>query len=94
MKPSIRRSWVFREWVHFRKNGELFFLALPAVVYKLIFSYAPLFFIILAFKNYRYDLGVFGSKWVGFKNFDFFSLPIRPRSLRGTQCCTTWLSSC
>ncbi len=32
----------------------------------------PLAGIIIAFKNYRYDLGIFGSPWVGFKNFEFF----------------------
>ena len=30
------------------------------------------FLIIIAFKNYRYDKGIFGSDWVGFKNFEFF----------------------
>ena len=28
--------------------------------------------IVLAFKQYRYDLGILGSPWVGFDNFKFF----------------------
>lgn len=60
------------EWVHLKRNSELFFLSLPAVIFKLIFSYAPLIFLIIAFKDYRYDLGIFGSEWVGFRNFKFF----------------------
>jgi len=30
--------------------------------------------IVLAFKNYKYNLGIFGSPWVGFENFRFFFL--------------------
>lgn len=52
-------------------NFELFGLSLPGVLYLLIFAYAPMFGIIVAFKNYRYDKGIFGSEWIGFKNFEF-----------------------
>ena len=37
-----------------------------------VFCYLPMFGIIIAFKDYRYDLGIFGSKWVGFDNFKYF----------------------
>lgn len=37
-----------------------------------VFKYIPMFGIILAFKNYSYNLGILGSPWVGFKNFEFF----------------------
>ena len=37
-----------------------------------VFSYLPIFGIIIAFKDYRYDLGIFGSKWVGLDNFKYF----------------------
>lgn len=37
-----------------------------------IFSYIPLFGLILAFKRYNYSKGIFGSDWVGFENFKFF----------------------
>jgi putative aldouronate transport system permease protein len=60
------------EWRHLKKNGELSLLILPGLIYKLIFHYLPLIGIVIAFKNYRYDLGIFGSEWVGFKNFEFF----------------------
>ncbi len=56
----------------FRRNRELFFLGLPGVLFVIIFSYLPMFGIIVAFKDLRYDLGFFKSKWVGFKNFEFF----------------------
>lgn len=58
----------------FRKNWELLLLALPAVIYFLVFCYAPMGGVVLAFKYYNYVQGIFGSKWVGFDNFKFFFL--------------------
>ncbi|MCK0473672.1 ABC transporter permease subunit [Alkalihalobacillus sp. APA_J-10(15)] len=50
----------------------LFALTLPALLYFLLFHYAPMFGVIMAFKDFRYNLGIMGSPWVGFKNFEFF----------------------
>lgn len=56
----------------FKKNGALLFLALPMIVYVFIFNYIPMAGVVVAFKNYRYDLGIMHSRWVGLGNFDFF----------------------
>ncbi|MCL6459286.1 MAG: ABC transporter permease subunit [Gorillibacterium sp.] len=55
----------------FKQNYELFGLSLPGVIYLLIFAYLPMFGIVIAFKNYRYDKGIWGSEWIGLKNFEF-----------------------
>jgi len=55
----------------FKQNFELFGLTLPGIIYLFIFVYIPMFGIIIAFKKYRYDEGILGSKWIGFKNFEF-----------------------
>ncbi|WP_225442688.1 ABC transporter permease [Paenibacillus lycopersici] len=55
-----------------RKNRTLFLMALPAVLLVFLISYIPMAGIILAFKDYRFDLGVFGSHWNGFENFKYF----------------------
>ncbi|MDR1948785.1 MAG: ABC transporter permease subunit [Spirochaetaceae bacterium] len=55
----------------FIKNRTLFFMALPAVLLVLVMQYFPMSGLILAFKNYRYDKGIFGSAWHGFENFRF-----------------------
>lgn len=55
-----------------KKNKLLFLMLLPAVLYVFIFSYIPMAGIVVAFKDYRFDLGMFGSKWVGLKNFSYF----------------------
>jgi putative aldouronate transport system permease protein len=72
MKRVLKRNNSISEWKHFKKNSELFLLSLPAVIIIFIFCYSSLIFLIVAFKDFRYDLGLFGSEWVGFKNFKFF----------------------
>ena len=53
-------------------NLALFSMTLPAMLKIFIFSYLPMFGIILAFKDLNYNQGIFGSPWVGFDNFEFF----------------------
>ena len=40
-------------------------LALPAIIWFLIFSYAPMAGSLIAFKNFKPKLGFFESEWVG-----------------------------
>lgn len=47
------------------------FCAIPMLL-VFIFSYLPMGGIVIAFKDFKYDKGVFGSPWVGFNNFKFF----------------------
>ena len=55
-----------------KKNKVLFLMVLPAILVALTFSYLPMAGIVLAFKNYRFDMGVFGSPWAGLNNFSYF----------------------
>lgn len=59
-------------WGVFRENFELSAMLVPGIIFFLVFSYLPMIGVIIAFKDYRNNLGIFGSKWVGFKNFKFF----------------------
>lgn len=54
-----------------RRDGTHILMALPAVIWVFIFSYVPMFGLIIAFKDYRFDKGIFGSDWVGLNNFRF-----------------------
>lgn len=54
-----------------RKNIEYTVLALPAVIVLLLFKYVPMPGIVLAFKNYNFRDGIFGSPSVGLANFKF-----------------------
>lgn len=50
----------------------LLLMGAPALLLLLVFNYFPMFGVIIAFKDFHFDLGIFGSPWVGFKNFEFF----------------------
>lgn len=54
-----------------RQNGALLLMALPGVLVVFIVSYMPMPGIVLAFKDYKAALGVWGSPWVGLRNFQF-----------------------
>ena len=54
-----------------KRYFPLYLLALPAVIYLFIDSYIPMYGLSVAFKNYRYDKGIWDSPWVGLKNFEF-----------------------
>ncbi len=55
------------------KHRALLLMALPAIILFLMFSYAPMFGLVLAFKRFDYQL-VFKSPWCGFDNFRYIFL--------------------
>lgn len=54
-----------------RQRNMLIIAALP-IIQIFIFAYLPMFGLVIAFKDYRFDTGIWGSKWVGLDNFKFF----------------------
>ena len=48
-----------------------YLMALPGFLYMLINNYIPMFGISIAFKKLNFREGIWGSPWVGFKNFKF-----------------------
>ncbi len=55
-----------------KNNYQLALMSLPLIIYLFIFRYLPMVGTVVAFKDYRYDRGILGSDWIGFKNFEFF----------------------
>ncbi len=49
----------------------LYFMMLPGIIYVIINNYIPMLGLRIAFKKYNYAKGITGSKFVGFKNFEF-----------------------
>jgi putative aldouronate transport system permease protein len=55
----------------FLTNLSLFVMALPGLAMLFVFNYMPMFGLVIAFKDYRFARGIFGSDWVGLRNFRF-----------------------
>jgi putative aldouronate transport system permease protein len=56
------------------KNKILYLMFLPIAAYFVIFAYIPMAGLVVAFKEYNYRQGIYGSPWIGFTNFRFFFL--------------------
>lgn len=61
-------------WGQVRKNRMLLCMLLPALLYVVIFSYIPMFGVVIAFKDYNYNGGILGSPWCGLKNFEYLKI--------------------
>lgn len=69
----------------FRQNIPLWIMFAPVVAYYLIFKYIPMGGLIIAFKNYNFTDGLFGSPWAGLDNFRMlFTDPIAFKVIRNT----------
>lgn len=54
-----------------KKDLPLYIMALPTIVWLILFCYLPMGGLILAFKKYNVQDGIFGSEWTGLKNFEY-----------------------
>ena len=62
MKAYLRALWKYR---------VLTFMMFPALLIVVLNNYLPMFGVFIAFKNINYTDGIWGSPWIGFKNFEF-----------------------
>lgn len=54
------------------KHKVLYMMTLPGIAFFLVFNYAPLYGLLIAFKSFNIQDGILGSPWNGFKNFEFY----------------------
>ena len=60
-------------------------LVVPGLIWYLVFMYAPLYGIQIAFRNFMPALGISGGKWVGREHFvQFFNPPYFLRLIKNT----------
>ncbi len=72
--PGTKRTGIFGLISRIWAQKDLQAMAIPGVIWMIIFNFIPMYFIIIAFMRYNVAKGVLGSKWVGFKNFtEFFA---------------------
>lgn len=57
---DIKRTWI------------LYVFLAPSLIYLFLFSYLPLYGIQIAFKNFKPNLGIWESDWIGFQHFESF----------------------
>lgn len=74
------------KWILYLKgNYDLYLFLLPAITVLFVFSYLPIYGIVLAFKDYSVSKGILGSTWVGWKHFSrFFSSAYFPVLMKNT----------
>lgn len=58
-------------WKRFKRFLPIYVLMLPGLIYLFINNYMPLPGLMIAFKKYNAAKGIYGSDWVGFKNFEY-----------------------
>jgi putative aldouronate transport system permease protein len=68
-----------------KQEGALHLMLLLPVLFTLVYRYIPMPGIVLAFKDYKARLGVFGSPWIGLENFrTLFGMPGFIDAIRNT----------
>lgn len=83
MFGTTKRSALIKR--DFHKNWCVYLIALPVIVYYLVFCYLPMGGIVMAFERYTPRSGIFGSAWIGLENFrNFFKSVYFWRVIRNT----------
>lgn len=58
-------------WKQVKKNRMLLLMLFPAFALAVIFNYIPMAGVVIAFKKYDYQQGIWGSPWCAFENFRY-----------------------
>ena len=99
MKIKTRQNTGLRQTVDFKtalrkdlkKNSFAYLLLVPVLLWYIVFCYAPMWGVLLAFKDYKPLLGFGDSQWVGLKHFkDFLSGPYFVRTVKNTFMLNIW----
>ena len=72
-EPKQHTSFADRIKKDFHHFKGIYFMLIPVIAFYIIFCYVPMIGTVIAFKDYSPALGLLGSAWVGWENFqDFF----------------------
>ncbi|MGQ9630638.1 MAG: ABC transporter permease [bacterium] len=69
VEDGVLKNFYYRFAAQFWRNRYLFLLLTPIVVWYIVFRYVPIAGSVIAFKDYKYSRGIWGSAWVGLKHF-------------------------
>ena len=66
VKAVSKRSNI---WHKLYSNRALYLLLLPSVIILFLFTYMPMYGVVIAFKDFSPAKGIMGSSWAGLKYF-------------------------
>lgn len=70
-KPLSSNGKSVKRRSRFIRFLPVYIMMLPGLIYLFINNYMPLPGLVIAFKQYNAKLGIYGSNWIGFKNFEY-----------------------
>jgi putative aldouronate transport system permease protein len=81
----IRKPKTKNAFVRFAKQLDIQMMVLPALLLIIVFSYIPMYGVLMAFQDYSIFKGFMASEWVGLKHFEmFFNSPEFFKVMRNT----------
>lgn len=84
-KPKLDMRAFLKSFGGYKKHLALTIMIVPTIAFFIIFRYVPMYGLTMAFKDYRFNLGILGSPWVGFDNFELiFSMASFARAVENT----------
>ena len=82
---SPTNSYFSRVKKDLRRNGSLYLLMVPVLLFYLYFHYKPMYGVLISFQDFSFKRGISGSEWIGLENFRrFFSDPYFSRNIINT----------
>ncbi len=67
-----KKTRLQKGWTRFRSQIYLQGMAIPGIIWLIVFCYIPMYGIVIAFRDYRVGSGFFAGAWVGLKHFEAF----------------------
>lgn len=78
-------TWKQRIKKEMAENKCVYLMLIPVLAFLIIFSYVPMYGILIAFNDFEPTKGILGSDWVGLQHFkDFFESAFFGRLMRNT----------
>lgn len=56
-------------WRYFLKRRYLYLMCIPGLIYLIVFKYIPMYGIVMAFQDFNFKKGIFGSPFNNFQHF-------------------------
>lgn len=74
LTPEQKAKEKQKTWSKIKKDKWMYLLLLPGIIYFILFKFAPMWGVLIAFKDYFAGISFLNAPWVGFQNFtDFFT---------------------